>query len=120
MKPKISIALALLFFTAHTWAADDARLREVLKNTMLQLRTIQTERDNLQAAQAELEQKNKTLDAQVKKLTKESADDKAIADKKISDLEKKSEDQAAQLAQLKDARKRRRPSVRKSRAKSAI
>lgn len=64
-------------------AADPAvdRMRETLKNTALQLRAAETERATLQASQAELEQKNKTLTAQAEALTKQlAAAEKAAAD----------------------------------------
>ena len=64
----------------------EAKLREGLKNTMLQLRAAQTEKATLQAAQAELEQKVQTLTEQLEALTKQSAADKEASDKRITEL----------------------------------
>jgi chromosome segregation ATPase len=70
----------------------ETKLREALRNTMLQLRSAQNERATLQAAQAESEQKVKTLTAQVDSLTK-----------RATAAEKTSADQQAQLSKFKEA-----------------
>ena len=54
-------------------AAAEKRLRDTLRNTMLQLRTAQNEQSALQAAQTELEEKNKELTKKTEDLTKELA-----------------------------------------------
>jgi chromosome segregation ATPase len=64
----------------------EAKLREGLKNTMLQLRAVQTEKVALEAAKAELEQKVQTLTDQVEAMGKQLAADKETADKRITDL----------------------------------
>ncbi len=64
----------------------EAKLREGLKNTMLQLRAVQTEKSALEAAKAELDEKVQTLTAQTDTLTKQLADDKAAAEKRIAEL----------------------------------
>lgn len=76
-------------------AADanaETKLRESLRNTMLQLRTAQNEKAALQAQQTEGEQKLKALTAQVENLTKQAAE-----------AEKTSGDQAVELTRLKEA-----------------
>ncbi len=109
------IALTLLALAATLSAADqpspaELKMREALRNTMLQLRTAETERANLQATQADLEQKNQTLTKQLEALTKQLADDKAKADKiaaELTDKLAKKETDAVQLmeslAKWKDA-----------------
>lgn len=97
MKAPLLIAAAalLLLATRSATAADanaETRLRESLRNTMLQLRTTQNEKATLQAQQTESEQKIKTLTTQVESLTKQA-----------SEAEKTGADQAAELAKLKEA-----------------
>ncbi len=53
-------------------ADPSAKLREQLKSTMLQLRKIQTDMANAQAAQAAAEAKNKEQEEQITKLTKKN------------------------------------------------
>jgi len=72
--------------------ASETKLRETLRNTMLQLRTAQNERAALQATQAETEQKLKALTTEVESLGKEAAATKKTAG-----------DQEAQLAKFKEA-----------------
>ena len=107
-----SIAMAvgiLLTLTAtHPLRAADAnnpeaRLRELLRNTMLQLRTAETERASLQNAQAENEKQKKVLSDQVEALSQQLKTDKETADKTIADLNAKSSQQEADIAQLKEA-----------------
>jgi septal ring factor EnvC (AmiA/AmiB activator) len=87
-----SLLLVLLLVLAASLRASDAqdpvltRMREALKNTMLQLRDAQTQVATLQATQAQNEAKIKDLEAQVAKITKQASDDKLAADKQIADL----------------------------------
>lgn len=88
----LSLLLVLLLALSGSLRAADAqdpvltRMREALKNTMLQLRDAQTQVATLQATQAQNEAKIKDLEAQVAKITKQSSDDKLAADKTIADL----------------------------------
>ena len=107
----LSILIRSVLFAASTsllMAAEgpnnaEAKLRESLKGTMLQLRTAEAERATLQAAQTELEAKNKTLTENVAKLVKDGNDAKDASDKAIAVLKAKEEAQAAEIAQLKEA-----------------
>ena len=75
-------------------AADpnmEAKMREQLRNTLLQLRTLQNEKAALEAQKAENEQKLKTLTEQVQSLTKQA-----------SEAEKTSAGQAAEIAKYKE------------------
>jgi chromosome segregation ATPase len=67
-------------------AAINARLREGLRNTMLQLQTAQGQVATLTATQTENETKIKNLEAALAKLTKQSSDAKLASDKTIADL----------------------------------
>jgi chromosome segregation ATPase len=98
--PRNSIYLAifsLLFWLSsgsRTVAdtASEAKLREALRNTMLQLRGAQSDRAALQASQAENEEKLKKLTAQLEGLNKQ-----------VAAAEKTAADQQAQLAKFKEA-----------------
>lgn len=91
-------------------ATTESRLRDALRNTMLQLRDAQGQVATLQATQAQSDKDNADLKAkidalnvQIASLTKQSADDKAASDKAISDLKSQSADQATQIGKLNDA-----------------
>jgi hypothetical protein len=102
-----SLFLVLLLALSGSLRASDAqdpvltRMREALKNTMIQLRDAQTQVATLQAAQAQDAQKIKDLQAQLDRTTKQASDDKLAADKTIADLKEQNAAQdkrnAAQL-----------------------
>jgi chromosome segregation ATPase len=66
--------------------AINTKLREGLRNSMLALQAAQTDLATAQAAKADLEAKNKSLEGKLAQVTKQSADDKTVADKSIADL----------------------------------
>jgi len=104
----ITAMLVMAFTTGSLKAADqpnpaEVRMREALRNTMISLRTAQNDNAVLQAAKSELESKNKGLDAQVKQLTKNIADDKDAAEKTITNLNTKLSEQAGEIAKLKES-----------------
>jgi chromosome segregation ATPase len=79
-----SVFLSLLFVAPGAQAANEpnpaeARLREGLKNTMLQLRAAEAERATLQVAQAQAAEQKKALEARVEALTKQSVADREAA-----------------------------------------
>ncbi|EDY17415.1 hypothetical protein CfE428DRAFT_5101 [Chthoniobacter flavus Ellin428] len=84
-------------------SAAENKLRESLRNTLLQLRTSENDKAVAQAALAESEDKNKTLTEQVEKITKDRAAEKTAADKVANDLQTKVEDRDKLIAELKDA-----------------
>jgi len=99
-----SLVAALLSANLH--AADqpnptEIRMREALRNTMLQLRTAQNDGAVLQAAKAELEKKNQDLEAQVKLLTQHGEQDRETAAKKIEALNAQVAEQSKALEALK-------------------
>jgi len=97
--------LTFVSFAAGALHAADqdpavAKMRDTLRNNMLQLRTIQGERDALQAEKATLEQEKKDLTAKLATTTKQLATDKDEADKAIAELKEKSAQQAAELTEV--------------------
>ena len=84
-------------------AAAELKLREMLRNTMLQLRDAQGQLAALQATQAENEQKIKDLTGQLEKSTKDAAAAKSASDKKISELSEQSTQQGEEISRYKIA-----------------
>jgi predicted nucleic acid-binding Zn-ribbon protein len=102
---KLSLLLVLLLvLSGGLLRAADAqdpvltRMREALKNTMIQLRDAQTQVATLQATQAQSDAKIKDLQAQLDKVTKQASDDKLAADKTIADLKEQNAAQDARNA----------------------
>lgn len=88
----------------------ETKLREALRNSMLQLRDAQNQVATLQAAQTEsdqekatLNEKIKELNAQLAALTKQSAEQKETSEKSIAALNAKVTDQDSQLTRFKEA-----------------
>jgi chromosome segregation ATPase len=106
--PRASWTLVFLILTVGSTLhgaepnSSETRLRELLRNTMLQLRTAETERASLQSAQAENGKQKKELSDQVEELSKQLKSVKENADKAIADLEAKNSQQESDLAQLKE------------------
>jgi len=98
------LAASVLLAAAPALRADDAtviaRLKEALKNTMLQLRTVSADRDNLQAQVTDLSAQKDTLTQQLADLTKKSADDKTASDKTIGVLKDQVSTQEGSIAEL--------------------
>jgi chromosome segregation ATPase len=93
----LSVAAAISPARAADAGTAEAKLREALRNTMLQLRTAETERANLQAAKDEADQKGRDLAAKVDALAKQASEDK----KNLDELNAKISDQDAALARVK-------------------
>jgi hypothetical protein len=79
------------------------KLRENLRSTMLQLRDLQGQAANAQAVKLQDDAKIKDLTAKLAKITKQSAEDKAAADKTIADLTEKNVAQDTRNAQQVEA-----------------
>ena len=95
-----TILLVVSLLLGHTvQAADDAKVRETLRALTLRLRSAETERNNLLAEKAQMEQEKKTLTEKVDALTKQVATDKET----ISTLTSKTSVQEASLTQAKEA-----------------
>lgn len=96
----LCVCLSPALRAADQAGAAEAKLRESLRATMLQLRNAEAERANLQAAQAELDTKNKTLTEQIATLTKQAASNQAEADKTIADLKTKVDERDREIGEL--------------------
>jgi len=91
--PLIAAAALAASATAHAQqpaaGAAEAKLREQLRATLIQLRTAETERANLQASQVTLEAQNQALAADLEAKTKEY--DKLVADAEAAELQARKE-----------------------------
>jgi septal ring factor EnvC (AmiA/AmiB activator) len=67
----------------------EQKMRETIRNTMIQLRDANAKLATAQAAQAEAEEKIKELQTQLEELTKKSAAEKKTATETIDDLQTK-------------------------------
>jgi peptidoglycan hydrolase CwlO-like protein len=100
------LAAATLLTGAFPARADDqanspeARLRDALRNTMLQLRTVTTDRDNLQAQVDDLKSQTDTLTKQVSDLTKKAAAAQDADNKTTAVLKGQVSDQEESIAKL--------------------
>lgn len=81
-------------------SAVEAKLREGLRNTMLQLRTIQAERDQLIVEKTTLEGEKKDLAEKLEVLTKQAATNQETARNSIAALEAKVVQRETEAAQL--------------------
>lgn len=109
----LSLAAGLLVAlpTGALLAADapnpaETRLRESLRNTMLQLRTSETEKATLQAAQAELEQKNAALTAQLEAMTKQMSADKEANEKATAEFKMHIDERDSEIGRLNESLER--------------
>jgi len=97
------LSAALLLVAATSSRADDTtegRLRDALKSTMLQLRSVTTQADNLSAQVTDLQSQNDTLTKQLADLTKKSADAQTASSKTIAVLKGQVSDQEDSIAKL--------------------
>jgi len=67
----------------------EQKMRETIRNTMIQLRDANAKLATVQAAQAEAEEKVKELQGQLEELTKKSSAEKKAANETIDDLQTK-------------------------------
>lgn len=67
----------------------EQKMRETIRNTMIQLRDANAKLATAQTAQAEAEEKNKELQGQLEELTKKSSAEKKAANETIDDLKTK-------------------------------
>lgn len=105
MKKFLMSALLLTGLCAGARAANEVspaemKLRETLRNTMLQLRNLQGEKDTLQAQKDQAELEKKEVDAKLEKKTRES--DTALADAKneLTDVRARLEAQKVETERL--------------------
>jgi hypothetical protein len=110
MRPHFPVVFTLLaVLSAGRLLANDppnpaeAKLREALRATMIQARDASAQVATLQAAQAELEQKNKDLTARIEKLIKENTTERDAAKKVKEELDATVAKRDAEIVQLKAA-----------------
>jgi chromosome segregation ATPase len=99
----LPIVLATAAVAAEGVDANEAKLREALRNATLQLRSAEAERANLQAAQAGLTEEKKTLDAKFETLRKQAVAERATEEKTIAALKAQNAAHEAEIARLKEA-----------------
>jgi chromosome segregation ATPase len=99
----LPIALATTVFAAEGVDANEAKLREALRNATLQLRTAEAERANLQAAQAGLTEEKKTLETKFETLRKQAVAERATEEKTVAALKAQNAAHEAEIARLKEA-----------------
>lgn len=105
------IALVGMLAASATHAAEEAdpamavlkRMRDQLRNVMIQQQKTEADRAALQASNVELEEKLKSLDSKFKLLAKESNAQKDASDKIIADLKTKVMEQERDQARLQEA-----------------
>lgn len=111
---KLFFSLILLTVALPVLAQDispaEQKLRDTLRSTMLQLRTAQTERANLQADKIQNEAKIQQLQTEaeglnrkIATLTKEAVAEQEASKKIVDDLKTKNESNEKQIVQLKEA-----------------
>lgn len=109
MKHRIASLIVLAgLLTGLTHAAEEAdpavavlkRMRDQLRNVMVQQQKTEAERATLQAANVELDEKLKTLETKFKALAKESNAQKDASDKTIAELKAKVMEQEHEQARL--------------------
>ena len=100
----------LLPSLVHAQADPDAKLREALRATAIQLRTAQTDLANAQATAAATDQKNKDLAKQLAEAndrliaqTKRASEDKTTADRSIATLNNKLAERDKRITEFSDA-----------------
>ena len=98
-RPLVVFTVICLLFAGNARAADDARLKETLRNLTLRLRSAETERNNLLSEKAQFEQEKKALTAKMDALTKQAAADKA----EIDALTSKAGNQEKELLETKES-----------------
>ncbi|MEI6535424.1 MAG: hypothetical protein WCN98_08805 [Verrucomicrobiaceae bacterium] len=84
-------------------AAAMKKMRESLRNSMIQVQTLEAERATLQTEKADADEKIKTLTAQLVNEQKNSAEQKAAAEKEITTLKTQAANQATELTGLKES-----------------
>jgi septal ring factor EnvC (AmiA/AmiB activator) len=108
MRNQLLLAAAFCACALPAARADQAdttetRLRDALRNTMLQLRTVTSDRDDLQAQVTDLQSQKDDLTKKLSDLAKKSADDQDASAKAITVLKGQVSDQQESIAQLQAA-----------------
>ena len=101
----VTVILAVEPLRAETSKVDPVqqKMREALRNSMIQLRDSNAKLAIAQAAQADDEEKIKDLQGQLETLTKKASSEKKTADETIDDLKTKLATDVLQIAHLSEA-----------------
>ena len=104
----LSIAVGSAFAAGGGKGGDDvealiAKMRETLRNNMIELRNVQNERAVLQTTTEEQEAKIKELTAKLELATKQAAADKNAATNQIAELTEKLQAAEAKIAEVESA-----------------
>ena len=83
-----TVLFPVLSVLAADQAATENRMRDALRNTMLQLRSCENEKATLQAAKAEADEVNKDLTTKVESLKVKSSKAEKVLTEQAADLEK--------------------------------
>lgn len=101
--PTFIAAALVLTWTSAAWSqepnAAEARLREGLKNTVLQLRAAEVEKAALQAAQAKAGEEKNALETQLAAMTKQGTEDQ----EKMSEMRDELVERANAITRLNEA-----------------
>lgn len=101
---RLIVLLSLAAFPAFAQQADmDARLREALKNTTLQLRAAQTEAGEMRLAKELLEQEKAGLEKKVETLVKQGVADQEAAEQTRTELRSVVERQDGKIVSMDNA-----------------
>jgi len=95
--------LPVIAYCAGDADSGEARLRESLRGSMLQLRNAQADLANAQAAQAAQADEIKSLKEQLALVKKNNAEDRLTAEKKAEEFKAKLTEQAGEIARYKEA-----------------
>jgi hypothetical protein len=95
----LGVGFPLAAFSADA-GSPEAKLKESLRAAMIQARTLQVQKEQVEAAKVDAEQKNEALTAELEALKAKATEDGEKAAKEIADLKKRGELQAASIAEL--------------------
>ena len=98
-----TVLLAGGFAARADQASPESRLRDALKTTLLQLRTVTAKADDLQAQVDDLKTQNDQLTKKLAELTKQAATDQDTYTKTLTELKTRASDQAGSIASLQAA-----------------
>ena len=94
----------------------EAKLRDSLRATMLQLRTAESERATLQAEKATLEENVKALTEKMEALTKDGESREKVSQAAMDGLNKRLENQSGEIARLQESLEKWKDSQKKAAA----
>ena len=107
IQPWYCATLATVMGATSLFGADagspEAKLKESLRAALIQARTLQSQKEQAEAAKQDAEQKNEALTAELEALKAKAAEEGEKAAREISDLKKRGEQQATSIQELQGA-----------------